>query len=192
MIWCNYLAIVGAFLPNIYECFTLNSHRKNQLSVIIKPEPDLLTRGQNDEVNFMTLFMNEKDMNEMLDSICPEGETYQGKAWGTLMSGTAEMLALGALSNVYCYVGVTEKTLVIAVLETFDISHIYGKICIPFDQFDELKVQKGLLPSQRIIKAKSGKTKIKLSLVNNSITAKIKDQKQGMLAICEALERLKH
>lgn len=32
----------------------------------------------------MTLFMNEKDMNEMLDSICPEGETYQGKAWGTL------------------------------------------------------------------------------------------------------------
>ena len=108
----------------------------------------------------MTLFMNEKDMNEMLASICPDGETYQGKAWGTLMSGTAEMLALGALSNVYCYVGVTEKTLVIAVLETFDISHIYGKICIPFDQFDELKVQKGLLPSQRIIKAKSGKTKI--------------------------------
>ena len=108
------------------------------------------------------------------------------------MSGTAEMLALGALSNVSCYVGVTEKTLVIAVLETFDISHIYSKICIPFDQFDELKVQKGLLPSQRIIKAKSGKTKIKLSLVNNSITAKIKDQKQGMLAICEALERLKH
>ena len=76
----------------------------------------------------MTLFMNEKDMNEMLDSICPEGETYQGKAWGTLMSGTAEMLALGALSNVYCYVGVTEKTLVIAVLETFDISHIYGRL----------------------------------------------------------------
>lgn len=140
----------------------------------------------------MTLFMNEKDMNEMLASICPDGETYQGKAWGTLMSGTAEMLALGALSNVYCYVGVTEKTLVIAVLETFDISHIYGKIYIPFDQFDELKVQKGLLPSQRIIKAKSGKTKIKLSLVNNSITAKIKDQKQGMLAICEVLERLKH
>ena len=28
MIWCNYLAIVGAFLPNIYECFTLISHHK--------------------------------------------------------------------------------------------------------------------------------------------------------------------
>ena len=98
-------------------------------------ESNPLTYEQNNEVNYMTLFMNEKDMNEMLDSICPEGETYQGKAWGTLMSGTAEMLALGALSNVYCYVGVTEKTLIIAVLETFDISHIYGKILLPFTAF---------------------------------------------------------
>ena len=129
----------------------------------------------------MTLFMNEKDMNEMLDSICPEGETYQGKAWGTLMSGTAEMLALGALSNVYCYVGVTEKTLVIAVLETFDISHIYGKICIPFDQFDELKVQKGLLPSQRIIKAKSGKTKKNCRWSTTASPPKSKIKNRGCL-----------
>lgn len=106
------------------------------------------------------------------------------------MSGTAEMLALGALSNVSCYVGVTEKSLVIAVLETFDISHIYGKICIPFDQFDEVKIKKGLVPSQRIIKMKSGKTKLKLSLVNNTITAKVKDQKLGMQKICEALEKI--
>ena len=139
----------------------------------------------------MALLMNDTDMKQMLASICPEGETYQGQAWGTLMSGTAEMLALGALSNVYCYVGVTEKSLVIAVLETFDISHIYGKICIPFDEFDEVKVKKGLMPSQRMIKAKSGKTKIKLSLVNNTITAKIKSQKQGIQTICEALEHWK-
>ena len=100
------------------------------------------------------------------------------------------MLALGALSNVSCYVAVTEKSLVIAVLETFDISHIYGKICIPFDQFDEVKIKKGLVPSQRIIKMKSGKTKLRLSLVNNTITAKVKDQKLGMQKICEALEKV--
>ncbi|MBM6971936.1 hypothetical protein H6A17_12930, partial [Mordavella massiliensis] len=52
----------------------------------------------------MALLMNDTDMKQMLDSICPEGETYQGQAWGTLMSGTLEMLALGAISNVYCYV----------------------------------------------------------------------------------------
>lgn len=139
----------------------------------------------------MALFMNDKDMDQMLNEICPKGETYQGKAWGTLMAGTAKMLALGALSNVYCYVGATEKTLVIAVLDTLDISHIYGKICIPFNEFDGVKIKKGLIPSQRIIKAKSGETKIKLSLVNNTITAKIKNQKQGIQTICEALEHLK-
>ena len=134
--------------------------------------------------------MNDTDMKQMLESIRPEGETYQGEAWGTLMSGTAEMLALGALSNVSCYVGVTEKSLVIAVLETFDISHIYGKICIPFDQFDEVKIKKGLVPSQRIIKMKSGKTKLKLSLVNNTITAKVKDKKLGFQKIFDALEKI--
>ena len=75
------------------------------------------------------------------------------------------------------------------VLETFDISRIYGRICIPFDQFDEVKIKRGLVPSQRIIKLKSGKTKLKLSLVNNNITAKVKEQKLGMQKICEALEK---
>ena len=55
-----------------------------------------------------------------------------------------------------------------------------------------MKVKKGLMPSQRIIKAKSGETKIKLSLVNNTVTAKIKNQKQGMQVICESLEHLKN
>ena len=47
------------------------------------------------------------------------------------MSGTLEMLALGAISNVYCYVGVTERSLVIAVLKLL-ISLIYmGKSVSP-------------------------------------------------------------
>ena len=53
-----------------------------------------------------------------------------------------------------------------------------------------MKIKKGLVPSQRIIKMKSGKTKLKLSLVNNTITAKVKDQKLGMQKICEALEKV--
>ena len=100
-------------------------------------------------VKIMALFMNDKDMDQMLNEICPK------------------------------------------VLDTLDISHIYGKICIPFNEFDEVKIKKGLIPSQRIIKAKSGETKIKLSLVNNTITAKIKNQKQGIQTICEALGHLK-
>ena len=58
----------------------------------------------------MALLMNAADMDRMLEEIRPEGETYTGKAWGTIMGGAVEILALGALSNVYCYVGVTERS----------------------------------------------------------------------------------
>ena len=43
--------------------------------------------------------------------------------------------------------------------------------------------------TRKSCKMKSGKTKLKLSLVNNSITAKVKEQKLGMQKICEALEK---
>ena len=137
----------------------------------------------------MAILMNEDDMNAMLEEVRPEGEEYTGKAWGTIMSGTAQMLALGALSNVYCYVGVTEKSLVIAVLDTFDISHIHGRICIPFDEIGDMKIKRGMVPSQRIIKIKNSSVKLKLSLVNNSITARVKDQKAGMQTILGTLEK---
>lgn len=71
----------------------------------------------------------------------------------------APNVGTGAMSNVYCYVGVTEKTLVIAVLETFDISHIYGKICIPFDQFDESEDKKVYCLPSGSSKRKAGKPK---------------------------------
>lgn len=139
----------------------------------------------------MALLMNAADMDRMLEEIRPEGETYTGKAWGTIMGGAVEILALGALSNVYCYVGVTEKSLVIAILETFDISHIYGKVCLPFDQIRELKIGHGLMPSQRIIKLKAEGVKLKLSLVNNTLTTRGIDQKSGMKTILAALEQVK-
>lgn len=139
----------------------------------------------------MALLMNAADMDRMLEEIRPEGETYTGKAWGTIMGGAVEILALGALSNVYCYVGVTERSLVIAILETFDISHIYGKVCLPFDQIRELKIGHGLMPSQRIIKLKAEGVKLKLSLVNNTLTARGIDQKSGMKTILAALEQVK-
>lgn len=139
----------------------------------------------------MALLMNAADMDRMLEEIRPEGETYTGKAWGTIMGGAVEILALGALSNVYCYVGVTERSLVIAILETFDISHIYGKVCLPFDQIRELKIGHGLVPSQRIIKLKAEGVKLKLSLVNNTLTARGIDQKSGMKTILAALEQVK-
>ena len=138
----------------------------------------------------MALVMNDTDMEWMMEEIRPEGENYTAKAWGTIMGGTAEVLALGALSNVYCYVGVTTRSFVVAVLGTLDISKINGRVCIPFQDIEKVSVKRGLIPSQRIIKIKSKGIKMKISLVNNTINAKVKNQKGGMAGICEALEKL--
>ena len=137
----------------------------------------------------MALVMNDTDMKRMLEELCPEGETYTAMAWGTIMAGTAEVLALGALSNIYCYIGVTQRSFIVAALGTFDISKINGKICLPFTGIESVKVKHGLIPSQRIIKLKAEGLKLKISLVNNTITAKVKEQKQGIAGICEALEK---
>ena len=114
----------------------------------------------------MALVMNDTDMKRMLEELCPEGETYTAMAWGTIMAGTAEVLALGALSNIYCYIGVTQRSFIVAVLGTFDISKINGKICLPFTGIESVKVKHGLIPSQRIIKLKAEGLKLKISLVN--------------------------
>ena len=92
--------------------------------------------------------------------------------------------------SVYCYVGVTTRSFVVAVLGTLDISKINGRVCIPFQDIEKVSVKRGLIPSQRIIKIKSKGIKMKISLVNNTITAKVKNQKGGMAGICEALEKL--
>ena len=71
------------------------------------------------------LTMNEKDKNEMLEAILNENEAYQCKLWAVIMAGAdtyaligglstltgGAAAALGALSNAYCYLGVTEQHL---------------------------------------------------------------------------------
>ncbi len=139
----------------------------------------------------MALLMNDTDMDRMLNEICPKGETYRAKAWGTIMAGTAEVLTLGALSNTYCYLGISEHYLVIAIVGTLNIDTIKGKICLPFDKIESVSVKHGIFPSQRIIKLNSENVKLKISLINNPLGAKVKNQKEGMNGICEALTSLK-
>ena len=135
----------------------------------------------------MTLLLNDDDMNRMLEEIRPEGEQYIGKAWGTITGGTARILSLGALSNVSCYVGVTDRSLVIAVMGTFDITQVSRGLCIPFDRIEQVKIRQGLLPSQKMIRLKTEGKSLKLSLIHNPVTARVKNQKEGIQKICEAL-----
>lgn len=139
----------------------------------------------------MALMMNDTDMDRMLEEIRPKEETYRGKAWGTILAETAEVLTLGAFSNTYCYLGVSEHYLVIAIVGTLNIDRIKDKVCLPFEKIESVSIKRGIIPSQRIIKIKGKDIKLKISLVNNHFTTKVKNQKEGMDKICETLKNLK-
>ena len=136
----------------------------------------------------MALLLNESDMNKMLESIKPENETYKAKTWATILSGTVQMLALGALSNVSAYVGVTESEMTVAILDTFDISHIYGELHLRYDQIKSLKIKKSLIPGQKVINIETESSKLKMTLFNNPLSAKIPNQKEAIETIIHTLK----
>lgn len=140
----------------------------------------------------MKWLMNEADMNRMLGEICPANETYRAKAWGTILGSAAKVLALGALSNVYCYLGITDHYLVIAVLGTMDIDTIHAQVAIPLNELTNIKVRRGMMPTQKVIKFESTDVKMKISLLNNPLTAKIAGQKEAIVTICDTLNQLKN
>ena len=91
------------------------------------------------------LTMNEKDKNEMLEAILKENEAYQCKLWAVIMAGAdtyaligglstltgGAAAALGALSNAYCYLGVTEKHLNMVIVNSVNVSKIEtGFLCL--------------------------------------------------------------
>lgn len=91
------------------------------------------------------LTMNEKDKNEMLEAILKENEAYQCKLWAVIMAGAdtyaligglstltgGAAAALGALSNAYCYLGVTEKHLNMVIVNSVNVSKIENRLSLP-------------------------------------------------------------
>ena len=94
------------------------------------------------------LTMNEKDKNEMLEAILNESEAYQCKLWAVIMAGAdtyaligglstltgGAAAALGALSNAYCYLGVTEKHLNMVIVNSVNVSKIENRLSLPLSR----------------------------------------------------------
>ncbi len=144
----------------------------------------------------MAAVMNEEDKKRMLDEILADGESYQVKIWGTIMAD-AKTLALigaivggvgGAFTNAYCYVGLTEKHLNFAVVDSIKVDVLRNQISIPLESVKGVKVKKGLF-GRTVVNMDLGDSKMKLSLVNNTIGSKLVGQKEGVEKLTEVLSR---
>ena len=136
----------------------------------------------------MALLLNQEDMERMLKPMLKEGDSYKAMTWTTIMAGNLEVLALGALSNVSAYVGITDKELVLAVLGTMNIDKVNAEVHVPFEDIESLKIKKSLIPGQKSLEIKAKEGKLRLSLINNPLTAKIDNQKEAINTICSILE----
>ena len=81
----------------------------------------------------------------MLNSLLDEGESYKGTVIATIMPSAKFYLlfaaagcgAAGALANTYCYMGITEKSLNIAAINSINVSKMEGAIKIPLDKIEK-------------------------------------------------------
>ena len=147
--------------------------------------------------------MNEKDKNEMLDSILNEKEEYLCKLWGVLMAdsktysaigGLSAIVgggaaALGALSNAYCYIGVTEQHLNFVVVDSVNVRNIKNRISIPMECITKAEVKGGFLPGRKVVMLYFGKDKLKISLMNNAIGSDIQGQKENVERFCQMIQK---
>ena len=165
------------------------------------------------------LTMNEKDKNEMLEAILNENESYQCKLWAVIMAGAdtyaligglstltgadtyaligglstltgGAAAALGALSNAYCYLGVTEQHLNMVIVNSVNVSKIENRLSLPLSSITKTEVKGGLLPGRKVVMLHFGKEKMKISLMNNAIGSDIQGQKENVEMFCQIVSKL--
>lgn len=160
----------------------------------------------------MKFAMNEADKNKLLDEILNEGESYKFKIWGVIMadaktySGIAALSstinhsflsgsvsgALGALSNNYSYIGITDKNINFIIVDNFNASNVKNRLSLPISEIISAKVKKSfIIPKRKVATVVFKDTmKLKISLMENALFTDLKNQKEGVEAFCEFIESL--
>lgn len=97
---------------------------------------------------------------------------------------------MGALSNAYCYLGVTEKHLNMVIVNSVNVSKIENRLSLPLSSITKAEVKGGLLPGRKVVMLHFGKEKMKISLMNNAIGSDIQGQKENVEMFCQIVSKL--
>ena len=120
---------------------------------------------------------------------------YGGSSSNALIGGLSTLTggaaaALGALSNAYCYLGVTEKHLNMVIVNSVNVSKIENRLSLPLSSITKAEVKGGLLPGRKVVMLHFGKEKMKISLMNNAIGSDIQGQKENVEMFCQIVSKL--
>lgn len=151
----------------------------------------------------MSLLMKEKDKEEMLNKIKDKNENFEAKMWGTLMLSNKDLIvnsfqysgpgpagagmagASGALSNRYCYCGMTETGIYFVIVKTMKVNEIEETFKLPYDAITKVKIKSSIIPGRKVVHIYSDLGKYHLSLMNNAIGSDIRGQKEAVKYFCD-------
>ena len=154
----------------------------------------------------MELSLKKERMIEYLEGVKAPGETFRCMLWGVVYADTSRFQNQSLTSKVvadsdvpgvagssgsgFCYIGVTDQSLYVIALDSYNTSIITGTFAIPFASITGLTIRKALLGGSRTIEITCDEW-ISLTVKSTSIGTNIKDQKERMgefLAIMESLK----
>ena len=140
----------------------------------------------------MSVFMlsvHQDAMQNKLTSILPRDEKYRQMFFGSMKSATPALFSycvdknrpkIGS-SNVNCYIGVTEKNLMIVALSSLDVLKTSGAFRIPLENIHI--VTRGNV-FQCMVDLRIGKEHVRLSVPYSVFGSDLKKQKISIQAFC--------
>jgi len=150
--------------------------------------------------------MSEERKKEMLNNFLVENEKYEATMWGTIMADMKVIVgiaagmnalginggAVGALTNQYCYIGVSENYISFCCISSMDPSVMTGGFVLAFKDIVSAKVKKGIL-GRKVILLKTKDGDMKLSLAGNTFGSKLSKEEQirGIDYLAKKLDGLK-
>ena len=80
-------------------------------------------------------------------------------------------------------------SLVLAAVNPMDISRASGRLVVPLDTAERIRVSRGLLPGRYIVRLRTANAALRLCLTEGGL-ARVSGQRQAVRQICSALQSL--
>ena len=81
----------------------------------------------------------------------------------------------------------TENNINFVIVDSVNVSKIKNSISIPKSSITKAEVKGGILPGRKVVLLHFGKTKMKISLMNNAIGSDIQNQKENVEKFCQTV-----
>jgi len=154
----------------------------------------------------MGLSLKREEMIEFLEAAKMPGESFNCMLWGTvyadisnfynhsvasiIMSLTFRPGVAGLLDNAFCYIGLTEQSVYVVALDSYNTSKITGQFALPYENIASMNISKAPFGVSHTVTIECGEL-VSLTVKSTSIGTNIKDQKTRMELFLVTMEKLK-